>query len=122
MKQRPVHLSMLSLISFLPALHIIFFPSCWLLAYIIIFRTMVSGCNHYHQSLEINWTTPTDNSFPDGKFLERSELKAFADDKTNTGICLGTAESKESTRLLVFTSTKWTRTSDFSDTVVQQDD
>ena len=31
-------------------------------------------------------------------------------------------ESKESTRLPIFTSTKWARMSDFSDTVIQQDE
>ena len=31
-------------------------------------------------------------------------------------------ESKESTRPLVFTSTKWARTSDFSDTVGRQNE
>ena len=34
----------------------------------------------------------------------------------------GIPESKESTPLLVFTSTKWARTSDISDMVVRQDE
>ena len=40
------------------------------------------------------------------------------------GLTIGphNSESKESTRPLVFTSTKWARMSDFSDMVVQQDE
>ena len=43
-------------------------------------------------------------------------------DLLHVGSILAKAESKESTRPLVFTSTKWARTSDFSDTVVWQDE
>ena len=40
---RPVHKSMLSWSSFKPILHTIFFPSHWLLSYIIIVEKKVSG-------------------------------------------------------------------------------